>query len=252
MTSRLRGIVRMSQAVFRAFGQMDKASDRATKAEAKMPAPGNRVMRALHEGTVSVLGGGTEEARRSLLLAVTAELALGEKGVLLFPLVMPGLDAVRRILAAGSGVAISTVRTARGMTQSELGRLITAADNARKLNLHIDDPHQLTPVRLTRRVKWLATFSPVGTVVIDDLDRVQTKVGGRRSSRLATLGLLAHELRIAILVGSKRIPPWAPAGTPAKRRRLSVTVRPETARAVPLTLAMFGAAPSPPRWPCVE
>ena len=194
-----------------------------------------------------MVAGGSEEARRALLLGVAASLALGIRGVLLFSLGMSALETTRRVLAAASGVPLEKLRTAWGLTVAEWTRLFTATDGTRRLKLILDDSPRLVLARVDRRVRALATCQPVGTVVIDDLARVRAANRATRSSVLDGLEALARDLHVAVLVGAERLPSRRLLGTTSRGRRLGVTVRLEEVRAVRLALRMFGMRPSPGR-----
>jgi hypothetical protein len=94
-------------------------------------------------------------------------------------------------------------------------------------------------------VKELAMLAPVGTVVIDELERVRGRGCTRRSSGLVELEALAAELKVAILAAAKSMPRRATTSMRPNRRTIRLRVDAGTTRTTAPVLVVLGAGRSP-------
>lgn len=170
----------------------------------------DRVTGGFEKGQMVVLAARPGRGKTSLALNIAHNVAVrNEQTVAIFSLEMSAEDLALRMMCAEAEVNLGDAR--RGQIRDEdTGRLIEAMRRLNNGKLYIDASGHASVPEIRARCMRLSAKEPLGLIVIDYLQLMQSTGGGRKESRqqevselTRSLKLLAGELQCPILVLSQ-------------------------------------------------
>lgn len=141
--------------------------------------------------------------KSAFALNLALRVAKEKKGVLFFSLEMPESMIGLRLLAAESGVSVSSLK--RGIfSEADTHKTIRGAASLSQLPIFVDDSPTLTPALLRRRTnaqiqEWAKNGTPPGLIVVDYLGKMSTDKkeakGGGEEARVAEVSAISSALQ---------------------------------------------------------
>ena len=153
----------------------------------------DRMTNGLIAPKVIVLAARPSMGKTSLATNIATRVATAKAPVLIYSLEMSERELLQRMVSERCGISSTRIERAGDLTEGEMLDIERAADEVRRLPIHIDDRSTLTVQAMLTRARRLQRRSGLSLVIVDHLGYVRSPQ--RRDNRTLELGDITKALR---------------------------------------------------------